>query len=178
MISTGPNIQLVVVPELVGLDVETAKEMLDERNLKYGISYIHAEEAEGTVLFQSIKQQEQVKEGTTINLQVSNGPKKETDAVIPDNIPTFTTPRVIWIPMPSGKETVEVAVVLDGEVQFFVPLELVTLSDQGLPIALEDVTGIHEIQIYLDNKVDEKVNLNLEPWYTMQYNFDTGEQVE
>ena len=79
-VSSGPEVLLVPVPELVGKPLSEATAELDLLKLKYGISYVDAEEAEGTVVFQSIKQMEQVKAGTTINLQVSNGPKETDEA--------------------------------------------------------------------------------------------------
>ena len=45
-------------------------------------------------------------------------------------------------------------------------LELVTVTDDGLPIA-PDVEGIHELTVYIDGKL----------WYKMTYDFDTGEQL-
>jgi len=184
-VSTGPDVNLIPVPELVGMDVNTAVKSLEDLNLKYGISYITAEEAEGTVIFQSIKQLELVKEGTTINLQVSNGPKdeeKDSNLHLPtedtEESPIFSNPKVIMLPMPKGNGTVEVSIFLDEELILQIPLELQTISDRGFPIAPEDVEGIHEIIVFIDDKVDEKVNTTKEPWYRMSYNFDTGEQVE
>ena len=182
-VSTGPDITLIPVPELVGMDEENAKEKLDSLNLKYGITRVYADEAEGTVVFQSIKQQEMVKEGTTINLQISKGPKDDEDEKDPDETEKkdeslFSDPTVIMIPLPQGSGTVEVTILLDGELLEQIPMELVTASEKGLPIAPKGVSGIHLIEVYLDDTIDEKYDTSNEPWQSFYYNFDTGEQVE
>ena len=182
-VSTGPDITLYEVPELVGRDIETAMSMLDGMKLKYNVSYVNSEEANGTVIFQSIKQLEMVKEGTTINLQVSKGPLAETDpqqpVVQPEaDTPIFSDPRVIYLPLPQGKGTVEVTILLDGEISQQMELELVTVSDRGLPFAAKGITGIHLIEVYLDEEVDGKYNEKTEPYYTVYYDFDSGKQVE
>ena len=183
-VSTGPDIVLQNVPELVGMDIETAMNMLDGINLKYNVSYVNSEETDGTVIFQSIKQAEQVKEGTTINLQVSKGPASDDDPTKPsvgdeeDNYQISSDPKVIYLPMPQGKGTVEVTVLLDGEISQQMVLELVTISDRGLPFAAKGITGIRLIEVYLDDTIDEKYNPNTEPYYSIRYDFDSGRQVE
>ena len=71
VVSSGPDIILVPVPELVGKLLEEVTAELDRLKLNYGISYVDSDAPEGTVTFQSIEQMKEVKEGTTINLQVS-----------------------------------------------------------------------------------------------------------
>lgn len=173
-VSSGPNIVLVPVPELVGKRIEAATTELDELNLKYGISYVDSDTAEGTVIFQSIKQMEKVKEGTTINLQVSNGPrgkhdKEETPGKDKDSVLFKKDPKVIMIPMPTSdsNQTIQVTIKIDDVVIQDSPVELITISDKGLPIA-PDVDGIHDIDVYIDGVL----------WYSMTYDFDTGEQLQ
>ena len=78
-VSSGPAITLVPVPELLGLTQEKAVEKLDELGLLYEITEVPHEEAEGTVVYQSIKQGEEVKVGTTVNIQVSKGMEEDED---------------------------------------------------------------------------------------------------
>lgn len=170
-VSTGPDIKTVPVPELVGLNEEEAIRQLEELNLKHGVRYVDNNAAEGTVVFQSIDQLQEVKEGTTINLQVSNGPKEKPEEDDPDdeeNNSFFRDPNVIYIPMPSSdsNETLIVSILLDGELYEEMSVELVTISDQGLPIA-PDVSGIHTMTVLINGK----------DYLEMTYNFDTGEQV-
>jgi len=182
-VSTGPDITLYPVPELVGMDIATAMTMLEDSNLRYNVSHVNSSEAEGTVIFQSIKQQEMVKEGTTINLQVSKGPKEENDPEQPivtpeEDQPLFNDSRVIYLPMPKGKGTVEVNILLDGEIVQTIELELVTVSDMGLPFAAKGITGIHLIEVYLDDEMDGTYSKTNEPYYSVMYDFNSGKQVE
>lgn len=78
-VSKGKNTTLCEVPELTGMDVDEALQKLDELKLGKGnIKYVENELPKGTVTFQSIKQGTAVKEGTIINLQVSQGAEKKT----------------------------------------------------------------------------------------------------
>ena len=57
------------------MDVDDALTLIDSSNLGRGdIRSVESNLPEGTVTFQSIDEGEQVKSGTTINLQVSKGP--------------------------------------------------------------------------------------------------------
>ena len=79
----------------------------------------------------------------------------------------MSDPKVIWLPMPQGTGTVEVTIMIDDELEeepFL--LELVTVTEDGLPIA-PDVQGVHELTVYIDGKL----------WHKMTYDFDTGEQL-
>ncbi len=168
-VSTGPDIKMVPVPELVGLNEDEAIRKLEELKLKYGVHYVDDNAAKGTVVFQSIQQLEEVKEGTTVNIQVSNGPKEnDKDDEEEPGSTFFGDPSVIYIPMPesSGNETIVVSILLDGEVYEEMSVELVTVSERGLPIA-PNVEGIHTITVMINGK----------EYLEMNYNFDTGEQV-
>ena len=147
--------------------MEEATDELVRLNLKYGISYVDSDAPAGTVTFQSIEQMKEVKEGTTVNLQVSNGPRDEKNPASEDDEPFFKDPTVIRIPMPGGSGTVTVQLRLDGEVVDEFQVELVTISDEGLPIAPAG-EGVQLIEVYIDGKL----------WHQMNYNFDTGEQVD
>ena len=162
VVSSGTGTKYVPVPELVGMDVDAARQTLDDLGLHCSVRYVDADETEGTVVFQSIKQMEQVKEGTTINLQISNGPPIEEE----DDKPSGD-PKIIWLPMPEGDETVEVRVLVDDEEAYEFMIELNTVPADGVPIS-PDVQGIHTVDVYIDNEL----------WHTMIYDFDAGEQLE
>lgn len=171
-VSTGSDIKMVPVPELVGLSEDEAIHQLDELKLKHVVRYVDDDSTKGTVVFQSINQMQNVREGTTVNLQVSNGPKQENEnnAVKEDETGSsvFKDPNVIYIPMPEadGNETLVVSILLDGELYEEMSVELVTISDRGLPIA-PDVSGVHSVTVLINGT----------KYLEMMYNFDTGEQV-
>ncbi len=177
-VSSGPAVKLVPVPELVGLTEEQAIEKLESRNLKYEITRLDREEALGTVVFQSIKQGEEVKEGTTVNLQVSNGPEK--DPLDPDadeeddentegnEPPQMLQDRLIYIKLPSGlTEELEITVKMDDVTIDSWTLDPETLNDQNETSIMLSGVGVHRIDVYIDGLL----------YYTMDYDFNTGEEL-
>lgn len=73
-VSQGSAAELVRVPALVGVDVEQALLMIDQAQLARGsVLSVDSDLPAGTVTFQSIDSDEQVKKGTVINLQVARG---------------------------------------------------------------------------------------------------------
>jgi len=117
------------------------------------------------VLFQSVKQGEEIKEKSTVNLQVSEGP--DTTQVSPDN--TSPIERLIWLPMPEGDYVVRVVVEVDGaavpDMSSFM-VDLSTLENGKCPISLT-YAGIHKIEVYIGGSI----------WHTMIYDFNAGEIV-
>ena len=77
------EIPTVVIPELAGLNVLTAEEIAFANYLLPNIKLVDSEEAPGLVLTQSIEENEEVPEGTVIELEVSG---QKFSAAIP-NIP-------------------------------------------------------------------------------------------
>ena len=76
-VSQGSAAALVPVPPLVGLDIDQALALIDESGLGRGsVLTVDDDAPEGTVTFQSIAADEQVKAGTVINLQASKGPEQ------------------------------------------------------------------------------------------------------
>ena len=175
-VSSGPAITLVPVPELLGLTQEKAVEKLDELGLLYEITEVPHEEAEDTVVYQSIKQGEEVKVGTTVNIQVSKGMEEdedeEDDPNEEDQDPNDTSglpqERLIYLDLPQQLEhEIVVTVKLDDVTMDEFPVDPETLNDQHqVPIALTSV-GIHRVDVYLDGAI----------YYTFYYDFDTGEVV-
>jgi len=164
-VSSGPDLPVVVMEELVGKMEEVAVAWLNEKNLLYDIAYVSGTEIKGTVLFQSVKQGEEIREQSTVNLQVSEGP--DTTQVSPDN--TSPIERLIWLPMPEGDYVVRVVVEVDGaavpDMSSFM-VDLSTLENGKCPISLT-YAGIHKIEVYIGGSI----------WHTMIYDFNAGEIV-
>lgn len=80
-VSQGTAAETTRVPALVGLPVEKAKELIEKAGLSTGsATAVESDLPEGTVTFQSVDAEEEVRKGTVINLQISRGP---TDAAAP-----------------------------------------------------------------------------------------------
>jgi len=87
VVSLGPEIVPFSMPNLIGVDIETAKNMLDQKNLQEGsIKEEYSDEyKEGIVMNQNIVSGTPVSENTTINLVVSKGPLPVEEPEIPNN---------------------------------------------------------------------------------------------
>lgn len=70
----------IKVPRLVGYDIETAREKLAALDLVVNVEEVDSEEKPGTVIEQSLPQNEYAESGSTITLKVSNGSGYSTKA--------------------------------------------------------------------------------------------------
>ena len=83
VVSSGVPVELVKVPSLIGSDVDEALDMIKEQGLGQGmVKYVDSDLPEGTVTFQSIDAETEVKAGTVINLQASKGPEEAQEPLI------------------------------------------------------------------------------------------------
>ena len=84
IISKGPEITMIAVPELIGKSQAQAIAALENVNLTYGnITTAESEAPTGTVIWQSPEAGTQVEEHSKVNFQVSTGPA-ETPPEEPD----------------------------------------------------------------------------------------------
>lgn len=92
-VSLGTAADLVRVPSLVGMTVENAKALIEAKGLSVGsATAVESDLPEGTVTFQSIDPDEEVRRETVINLQISKGPADaETPAIISQSTDTTVT---------------------------------------------------------------------------------------
>lgn len=75
-VSSGPQVQYVQMPNLMGLSEEAARSKLESSSLSFGGSeYEISDLAAGTVIGQSVNAFEQVEEHSKIYLRVSSGPE-------------------------------------------------------------------------------------------------------
>ena len=73
IVSTGPDISYVIVPKLVGLDINTALHLINSSGLSIGTTAedVYSDEPAGRVIWQSREQGDEVPEGMSINLIIS-----------------------------------------------------------------------------------------------------------
>ncbi len=173
VVSTGPMVKLYPVPELFGMDEQRAIENLVEHFLKYNITYIPSDEPKGTVIYQSIKQGEEVKAGTTVNLQVSDGPAnpEEQDPDPEEDPPAEEDPlnsvlpkqRLIDLYLPDLDQDMTVTVLVDGVEEDTFDVDPITVVGSKVQIAITR-KGVHEIEVLIDGV----------SWNIFSYDFDTG----
>ena len=87
-VSLGKNPDTVPVPNFVNMDWDTAKNIADSLNLELVKKEVDDEAAAGTVLNQNVQPNEEVSEGSLIELTVSNGKKREQQVRMSFNIPS------------------------------------------------------------------------------------------
>ena len=75
VISLGPKENMVTVPKLVGLKVEDALKLAEEGKFILNITEKESDKEKGTILEQSPAEGGTVKEGGTVNVTISSGPK-------------------------------------------------------------------------------------------------------
>lgn len=87
VVSLGPETETFPMPNLVGVNIETAKSTLNQLKLQEGSikEDYNDEYKEGIVMDQNIAAGTQVSEETTINLVVSKGPKEIEEPIEPGN---------------------------------------------------------------------------------------------
>lgn len=86
-VSLGKNKNTVPVPNFVNMTWDLAKTTAEGLKLTLGKKEIDDDSPEGTVLNQNVAPNEEVSEGTLIDLTVSSGKKKEQSVRISFNIP-------------------------------------------------------------------------------------------
>ncbi len=155
IVSTGPDIITAKMPNVLGLEVSRAKEILEQG----GFTNVTTEEVEslkpkGEVIFQSVQKNEEVDVTTQITLQVSKGPE-ETEPSTEDpwtepepekvrvnfDLPEREEPYVLSI-FQDGKEVVEAQEVQPGITSFICNLTGVGTVTYDLYIDGEYYTSV------------------------------------
>ncbi len=86
-VSLGKNKDTIPVPNFLNMNWENAKEVAKSLNLNVMMKEVDDEAEEGTVLNQNVQPNEEVSEGSQIELTVSNGKKREQPVHISFTIP-------------------------------------------------------------------------------------------
>ena len=178
-VSDGPKEELVKVPPLEGQLIDDALAALEKAGLGQGSVTIGENDRnlpEGTVIYQSINQDEEVPKGTVINLIICKAPDKEpeedpdapdTDLDQPDenqnpdegenngstttepNVPTepATGTKMITVDLPQDRPTTVMSVYLDKE-PYAEPMELDTA--QGQFSFQVTGAGTQTVEVYFD----------------------------
>jgi len=104
VVSSGPDLSKITVPNLVGMTEEAARELIESSRLSVGnVVYRDDAKPKGTVIWQNIDANTEVEEHTQIVIQVSTGVPPSTPT--PSATPTPSdspTPTATPTPTPSG----------------------------------------------------------------------------
>lgn len=72
-ISAGEGTKMTKVPDVIGLEKADAMSLLRDYNLEVSVTEVENDEDEGIVFYQSVKNGQEVPEGTTVSIKVSLG---------------------------------------------------------------------------------------------------------
>lgn len=108
VVSAGPEPKEIIVPDVVGLDIETAKARIQGAGMVLAdiIYKEHDIVPKGYVISQSISPGTKAEEGASINLEVSNG----TEVVQEKPYEQAVRTEILTINLPEGQEDVKVTV--------------------------------------------------------------------
>lgn len=155
-VSIGPKIELVEVPNVVGMTESEAKNKLLEDNLQIGSISLNPSSAyaKGVVISQGVEAGKMMPANAVVGLTVSNGPPPPTPTPEPA-APEVKTRPLVFMPVnvPEGMDTVEYRVV---KYSADISSEIVahdTIPASSFPIYLE-VSGTGQVEfifsIYYD----------------------------
>ncbi|MCR5306855.1 MAG: Stk1 family PASTA domain-containing Ser/Thr kinase [Oscillospiraceae bacterium] len=88
VVSRGENKQTIEVPSFVQKTLEEAEKLASDCELILSKDEVNDKSPAGTVIYQNVDPGQQVNEGTTIQIRVSNGIPKETTVRMPFAIPS------------------------------------------------------------------------------------------
>ena len=118
-VSTGPDIITAKMPNVVGLDISRAKELLDQQGFT-NIKTVEVEslKTKGEVVHQSVQKNELLDVTTEITLQVSKGPEETTaptETEASDNSDQEPVTVSIAFSLPEKDEAYVLSIFLDGK---------------------------------------------------------------
>ena len=141
-ISSGSDVVLATVPQVVGLDITKASSLLKDRNLKCDYEMVESDEPKDQVLTQDVAKGEQVPEGTVIKLTVSKGPAdtKPTDPPVVN--------KTVLLQLPSNITVSYTIQVFKNNVPCVEPYE-VAVGTTEVPVSL-DGAGVEYFDFYVN----------------------------
>lgn len=164
-ISSGPKDEKVTVISFLGMAEADARKNAEEQGLVVeSVEAVFSDEFKaGLICWQSIDNTATVPKGTSIRFQVSKGPDPGQDPETSTSPEPGTTPtpptetpdsgsatpvyQNVKVELPNdGRETVQVKIVVGGEVQYDRPVETI-LQVSMIPVY---GNGVQEVQIYID----------------------------
>lgn len=148
-ISTGSDIVMTKVPEVVGLDISKASSLLRDKNLECEYDLVDSDEPKDVVLTQDPKKGTEIAEGTVVKLTVSKGP---VETQPPETEPTETEPKAV---------TKIITLLLPGDITKDYKIQVyqgntpcvdelpVTAGTEEMPLSLEG-TGVQYFDFYVN----------------------------
>ncbi|MDF2677031.1 MAG: pknB [Bacillota bacterium] len=167
VVSLGEENKVAVMPNLIGLDLQSAKAKIINSGLTVGqVSEENSETTQvGVVMKQSVSSGVEIEQGTAIWITISSGPKE-----VPQDNPDTNNgtekptsgkfPLTIALPQDKDKVLVVVQKVTDGGIEIIYSKEVKT-TEQSIIVNVEG-KGTENFEIYIDNALYEKTQITFE----------------
>ena len=157
-VSKGQEIKEVDMPNLVGLNVDTAMDILE----RYGFPVpelvpVYSSASENEVVKQSVERGEKVKLNTVIELEVSKGPEPTETTQPPDTEPTEPVPvkKDVTFTLPELTEETQVDICQGGEI---VHSRTVSAGTKSIVVSLVG-TGTRYYEVGINGEVYSSVEV-------------------
>lgn len=180
------NGSTIPVPHLIGMSIEEAKSELTNAGLTVGtVRTVESTRAEGTVVYQSVKENTEVEKNSAINLQVSSGvsesdnkPQTNQQSTQPstntqtEQKPTTPQPdqppiqqpsqdaksRSITIKLPQSPDRFTLSAKINGVVVYSASHQ----ASEGSATITVHGSGTQNVSIYIDNKLYNEVSVTFD----------------
>ena len=155
-VSEGP--EETEVPQVVGMDISKAVDMLTRSNLKYDYDYVDSDMPKDQVVSQSEKKGTKVSVDTEIYLEISKGPTEPTETTEPQKPLRSTNYTIRNLPSATDKPN---AYVLSIRQDGAAVLEDMTV-DPGTPeitVVLQG-RGVEYFDIYIDGTYYDNIRVD------------------
>lgn len=165
VVSIGPKITYVKMPNVINLNLEAAKLTITQHGLTVGeVNTEPSEEiAEGLVMRQSITPDQDVELGTTIWLTLSSGKPEGGETVeepTPETPGEGTFPLAISLPTDKDKVAVVIQRIAQGGREVVFSQEVNT--SEGSILVNVKGTDTEIFEIYIDNELYDRVEITFE----------------
>lgn len=169
-VSTGSNVVMTTVPEVLGMDISKAVSLLTGKNLKYDYDLVESDKPKDQVIEQDLAKGTEVPEGTVVKLKVSKGPAETT-------APPTTPPTAEPEPQVVSKT---VTLALPSDITVGYQLQIYKGSSPCTE-ALSVEPGTAEVPVSLEGKgteyFDVYVNGKLATSFKVDFSAPTGEKI-
>lgn len=155
-VSEGP--EETEVPQVVGMDISKAVDMLTRSNLKYDYDYVDSDQPKDQVVTQSEKKGTKVAVDTEIYLEISKGPTEPTETEEPTKPLRSTTYTIRSLP--SATEKTE-AYVLSVRQNGTAVLEDITVNPGTAEVSvILQGRGVEYFDIYIDGTYYDNIRVD------------------
>ena len=147
-VSIGPPSEYTSVPNLAGMNQETAQKELEKYKLKAEFKHVNSILAKGQVVSQSIQEATQVAVNTSVTVEISTGvaPKKQVK---------------VDVTLPKYMKRVQLQALLGGVELESKVLYPIYIDDGKYSITVED-SGKKTVRIQLDGKLYQEISVDFD----------------